>query len=123
MKAKTMFAALAILTTLFGCQPTKNTTLPDELVGVWKTSAPKYAERSLEFTKGSIILGSGKGNFDPHPIANIETIREGHSILYAISHLNSEGQEYTLAFYYDPADGGVIRLKNQKTIVWKKERR
>jgi hypothetical protein len=123
MKAKTIFAALAIFTALSGCQPAKNTTPPDDLVGLWKTSAPKYADRSLEFTKDSIIFGGGKGNFDPHPIVNIETIREGHSILYTITHLNSEGQQYTLSFSYDPAKGGVIRFKNQKAIAWTKERR
>lgn len=123
MKSKKILVALAILTTLLGCQPAKNTTLPDDLVGVWKTSAPKYSDRSLEFTKDSIIFGTGKGNVDTHPIANIETIREDNTILYTISHLNREGHEYTLSFYYDPANGGVIRLKNQKTIAWTKERR
>lgn len=123
MNPSRIFVALAILATLFACQRAKTTTLPDDLVGVWKTSAPKYAGRSLEFTKDSIIFGTGEGNLDPHPIANIETIHEGNSILYTISHLNSEGQQYILSFSYDPANGGVIRLKNQKTIAWTKERR
>ena len=121
MKLKRIFVAFAILAALFGCQSRKNTTVPDHLVGVWKTSAPKYADRNFEITKDRVIFAIGEGKVDIHPVENIEKIDKGKNILYTISYL-IEGQQYRFSLYYDPAHGGVIRFKNQKQITWRKER-
>ena len=126
MKPKPVFLAFAILTIFIGCPSKKDTTVPDELLGVWKTSAPKYADRYFEITKGVMIFDIGEGDVDSSPITSIETVSGGRHTLYTISYQsyqNREGQEYRFSFYYDSAHGGEIVFKNQEDITWTKERR
>ncbi len=114
--------AFAILTTPAACQFRKSTAVPDDLVGVWTTTDPKYADRFLELTKDRILFGTGEGNVDTHPIVNIEQAREEKHTLYTISYATPGGREATFSFYHDPADDGVIRFKNQQHIAWTKAR-
>lgn len=122
MKSRKIFVAFAILTIFAGYQCGKNVNIPEDLIGMWKSSAPKYSECFFELTENTIILGTREKTITTHAITNIKTekISEEKSILYAISYTNQEGQKYKLSFYYDPANGGVIRFKNQQNIVWTK---
>lgn len=52
-----------------------------------------------------------------HCIWNIEQVREGRRTLYTFYYTTEEGLEEKFAFYYEPANGGVIRLKNQKGVA------
>ena len=122
-RAKRLFVAFAILVTLPGCQSRESATVPDKLVGTWKTSAPKYVDRSFEITKNVIVLGTGQGNTDIHSISNIQEARDGEGILYTFSYTNREGQPDRFSFYYDSARGGVIRFKNQQEIEWTRAER
>jgi len=119
----TILLAFAILTTPVACQSRKNTAVPDDLVGVWTTTEPKYTDRFLEFTTGGIFFGTSEGNVDIHPIVNIEHTRENQNTLYTISYATPEGREAAFSFYHDPANDGVIRFKNQQHIAWTKARR
>ena len=128
MRSIQVFLAIALLATVIGCQPQSqsqaaNSTVPEKLLGVWKTSHSKYADRFIEIKKDVIIFGQGGEKIELHALADIHETWEGKSILYTISHLNHEGQRYTFAFYYDPTDGGTIRFKNQPDIIWIKEKR
>jgi len=122
-RAKKSFVAFAILMILVGCQSRESATVPDELVGTWKTSAPKYVDRSFEIRKNVIVLGIGKGNTDAHPVLNLQEARDGEAIFYTISYMNYEGRPDRFSFYYDPARGGVIRFKNQQRIEWTRAER
>ncbi len=119
-RTKGLVLMLTLLTLIVGCQSRKDKNVPDALVGVWKTSTAKYADRFFEITKDVIIFGTGDGNSNLHLIDNIDTLREDQTILYTITYLNPEGQPYNFSFYYDPAHDGVIRFKNQKQIAWTK---
>jgi len=120
MNPTAILLAFALLATTLGCQSAKDNTVPNALVGVWKTSAQKYADRFFEITADQVIFAIGGGKTDSHPIAEIETLREGARILYTITYLSAEAKKYKFSFYYDPADGGVIRFKNQQHIAWAK---
>ena len=111
-----LFIFLIIL--FFGFQCGKNRTVPDHLIGVWKTSEPKYEDRSFEIDRSTITFGAGEGNFDTHSITNIE-VEKGS--LYTISYKDKEEQEFKFSFYYSATDHGMIRFKNQDQIVWTKE--
>ncbi len=118
---KWLLVAFAVLAPLFGCQ-SRNTTVPDGLVGVWKSSAPKYADRSFEITKDSVIIRAGQKTLSTRSISNIETT-SGKNINFNIFLLNQkEGEETEFSFYYDPKNNGEIRLKNPVNIAWTKER-
>ncbi len=113
--------AVAILTVLVGCGRERTQTVPDGLVGVWKTAAPKYADRFLELRKTTISFGTGGQDFYTRTIVAVEKRRQDDNRLYTVFYVNSEG-EYKFSFYYEPVSGGVIRYKNQKSIAWSRQR-
>ncbi len=120
MKSRRILVAFVTLVCLCGCRSVKNKTVPDELVGVWKTSAPNYADRYFELKKDAIIFGTGKGSASVNAILKVEEVREEKEkvVLYVIHYTNEGGKDYLLSFYYDPTDAGRIRFKNQMQIEW-----
>lgn len=123
MTSTRILVAFALLVTVIGCQSSTDNAVPDHLLGVWKTSHPKYADRFFEIKNDALIFGQGGEKIKLHALADIENTRQGKQIFYTITHINHRGQRYKFSFYYDPTDGGTIRFKNQKQIVWTKERR
>lgn len=122
MTPKRLSVLVTILMLLLGCQSRKPTAVPDELVGVWKTLNPQYADRSFEITKTSIIFNTGDGQIDSYPIAAAEQAREGKALLYTILYLSETRQEYRFIFYFESSNAGVIRWKNKRDIEWAKAR-
>ena len=121
MKSECILLALTIFVSFFGCQLKEPATLPDELLGVWKTSAPRYKDCFFELTKDTITFANTDlDNIDVNSISKIEKIHKEKGILYTIHYENREGQEYKFFFYYDPSRGGTIRFKNQEGIEWRK---
>ncbi len=114
---------MVLLATIMGCQSQKDNPVPANLLGVWKTSEPRYANRFFKLTKDAITFGTGGDNVDRYPIASIERTRDEEGLLYNIHYLNREGQQYAFSIYYDSTNHGVIRFKNQKRFTWTRERR
>jgi hypothetical protein len=123
MKVKKVLVIIIYLIVLSTCQCGRKTTVPEDLIGVWETAAPTYADRFFEIRTDEIIFGTGEGKFDTYPITKkkIEKDREEQGTLYIICYKNIEGQEYKFSFYYDPANQGTIRFKNQQEMVWTKK--
>lgn len=114
--------AFIAFTCFFGCQSKDSPTVPGELAGVWKTSAPKYKGCYFELTQDSIIFAnvslSARTN---NSISKIEKLqRSGNQIFYTIHYEDREGLGYKFSFFYDPSRGGTLRLKNQRGVVWRK---
>jgi hypothetical protein len=107
--------AIVALSTFLLRRPT---LLPDELVGVWMTSDPRYQDRFLDISKVTIIFGTGKDNIDTYFISNVEKTVQDKAILYTVHFHNPKGLEDKVSFYYDPQNGNTIRFKNQKQIAW-----
>lgn len=122
MRRTNIVIAVAILAGLIGCGRERTKTVPDELVGVWKTAAPKYADRFLELTRTTISFGTGGQDFYTRTIVAVEKRRQDDNTLYTVFYVDSEG-EYKFSFHYEPVSGGVIRYKNQKSIAWTRQRR
>ena len=122
MKLRTILATFLLLVSTLGCQTERKSTVPDALVGVWNTSAPRYSNRSFQITKSSAIFEHGGGFFDfaAYPITKVEKVEKDARTLYVITFVIPEGLEYEFSFYYSTANGGVIRFKNQKQIAWKR---
>ncbi len=121
MKSARFLAVLALCTLILGCGTKPYSTLPDELVGVWKTSAPQYAGRYFELKRDMIVFGTGGGTASSHVIDRIQEAREGDQTLYTIFY-TEDGTKYHWSFYYDPVLGKSIRLKHQASIVWTRKR-
>jgi hypothetical protein len=105
-------------------QCSKIKTAPEDLIGLWKTSDPKYEDRFLEIDRSTITFGTGGGNSDTHSITSIEIEKgpEAKGNLYTIAY-DKEGQKFTFLIYYHPANQGTIRFKNQDQIVWTREKK
>ena len=123
MKVARVWIIIFCLMVLFLCQCGKKTTVPEDLIGVWETTAPTYADRFFEIKTNEVIFSTGEEKFDTYPISKmkIEENRKEQKTLYIICYKNMAGQEYKFSFYYDSAHHGTIRFKNQSEMVWTKK--
>jgi hypothetical protein len=126
MRSKGILLALVIFSSLFGFQCEESKTVPGELIGVWRTSAPKYEDCYFQLTEDLIIFAN-EAHLDKEDVNRISGIKKtdrGKEVLYAVSYdvyfETKGGQECKFSFYYDPSEGGAIRFKNQLQIEWKK---
>ncbi|MDA2925365.1 hypothetical protein MYX65_12095 [Acidobacteria bacterium AH-259-L09] len=121
MQSRIVPLVFAILATFLGCQVQKDTILPEELIGVWKTAETRYADRFFELKRDLVIFGTGGDNSTAHAVLNIETeeVQEEAKTLYILYYVSSEGQKYQFSFYYHPAQG-VIQFRNQQQFEWTK---
>jgi hypothetical protein len=114
-------ALLAGAVITFGCRHARTTTVPEDLLGRWTTTDPRYKGRYFEFTQsGGMRIGTGDDNVDIYTIWNVESEPEDAFTRYTVTYLNSYVQEYKLLFYYDAFDGGIIRFINQE-LNWTRE--
>jgi len=122
MKVERAWIIIICLMVLFACQRGGRVVVPGDVIGVWETTSADYADRFFEITTGEVIFGTGENTFDTYPISKIKTEKDltEHKNLYIICYKNTAGQEYKFSFYYDPANQGTIRFKNQKEMVWTK---
>ncbi len=120
MKLKRAWILWVFLPVFLGCVPAREITLPDELVGLWKTSTPKYADRYFEFTKKMLIFKVGGAEIGIHQIKDFAKFGDGEDIWYTVTYLNLGGK-YKFSFSYDPANDGVITIANQKGVRWTRE--
>lgn len=122
MKSTGILVASVILVFLSGCGPERTKTVPDELVGIWKTSAPKYADAYIELSRTTITFGAGEAGSYVRTVSSVEKVREGGNTLYTVFYVDAQGVEYKLAFYYEPGNGGMMRWKNQRSIAWARQK-
>ena len=112
-----------IVIALFGCQVRQDKTIPEELMGKWETSAPRYEDCSFELKDELIIFNKGINFVNLNHIKRIERFPDKQRVSYNIIYEDKQGQEYKLAlFYFKTPNGGVIRFKNQKEIEWTKKK-
>ena len=112
---------LTIILTASSC--VSQTQLPDELLGIWKTEALKYKDTFFEMKTGLLVLGTKADEVQSFTITKVERkkLREEEWVLYTVFYQNDRLQKLEFPFYYNPANKGFIRFKNQKNLVWKKE--
>ena len=97
----------------------RNYHLPQELAGEWRSSDPRYADRSFELSQGYLSLGMGEGKATTGLIQEVKVSQESGKTLYAITYREDQ-QVNRMFFYYDSSHGQTIRFKNQPGIVWSK---
>jgi len=125
MKAeRTLVGLLIFLVIILGCESKKIAAVPEHLIGVWGTSDPTYSDRTFEITKYEVIFQTGEQTFDTHPIKRIEMekVPGEEATLYTIHYTNEDGVKYEFSFYYNPVGQGQIRYKNQRQMLWTKQK-
>lgn len=122
MKLKVIFTSIVVLTSISGflCFPKKHTRFPEGLIGTWTTSKQKYRDRFFELTQITVTYGIGKKKTKVYFISSAEKDVQDNNVLYTINYYNTHGILYTRSFYYDARNGGMIKFKNQKNILWTK---
>ena len=122
MKIAGIFLTLVTFVSLLGCLSGGTEDIPTELIGVWKTSAPKYKDCSIELTRNYIVFTNSHvaAHVDTNFVLGIKRAPERGRFSCTILYENIHGQKYKFSFYYKPAEGGLIRLKNQIDVEWRK---
>lgn len=111
---------VTVFTTLAVIYSAKTTPIPDDLIGVWNTSSPKYAQRFFEIKKHVLVFGTGKTMSDYGAISKVNKAVQDKNVLYTIYYESDQGGEQQFSFFYDAIDGGTIKFKNLKQIKWTK---
>ena len=114
--------AIAVLASLWSCKAAEEpVVVPRELIGVWKTDDPRYVDRYFELTVDTITLAMGEDGKKSYPVQKLEKRSDTPGISYALTYRNPiEDVVDTLSFDYEPTEGGAIRFKNQRDLVWRK---
>ncbi len=118
MKCRTFWLLLASLTALAGCNSVEITDLSNDLIGTWKTSEPRYADRFFTLQQTRISFGTGGSDYTIHPISSVEGREEPEQgrVLYTV-YYPLDAQEQLFSFYHYPASQS-IRFKNQDNFEW-----
>jgi len=114
--ALSLAVAWIILSTLIPTF-TRVRVMPDELLGLWTTTAERYADRALEIKKSSLVFHTGDGGVTAHPIQQVSTTARDSLVLYKVDYLVDD-VVYTLSFYYEPGPASTLRFENQQDMVW-----
>jgi hypothetical protein len=122
---RALVTLLIFLIIILGCESKKIAAVPENLIGVWGTSDPTYADRTFEITRNEVIFQTGEQTFDTYSIKSIEMekVPGEKNNLYTINYIDKEGGKFKFFFYYNPAGRGEIRYKNQRQIAWTKEKK
>ena len=91
---------------------------PEELLGVWSTEYPDYADRAFEITDTSVTFFQGEGRSSKHRLVGVEREELPGRVMYTLKH-DLEGA--TVGFEFEYKDPGEIRLINQEHMVWKRD--
>lgn len=113
---------ILIIASIFIFYLKEDEVFPDSLIGRWTTSEPRYKDRFFELSKTTFTYGLGGDKKDVCVISSIEKSVQDNNTLYTINYYNIDGMEFTRSFYYYPANGGVIKFKNQEGIKWTKNK-
>lgn len=103
-----------------GCSQKPVARIPDVLVGTWTTDAPAYRDRYLKLEPDYVIYGLGEErNPNAQRVARVESEQTGLITMYVIYSTDSQGP-HPITLLYDPANGGTVRVKNQKDAIWRR---
>ena len=124
MKKKILLATLIAFSVFLATGCKEKGTIPDELMGEWQTTEPKYEGCYFDVTKLTVAFKPKDAEIYSNIISDVkrEEDPEEDRILYTIFYKDESGKIYQLALYYYPNENGVIRFKHQQKIVWTKRR-
>jgi len=120
IKKPVLLLTVFIVFTAHSCLQTSK--VPDELIGVWKTTDSEYTGTFLELTADKIIIGKKGGDVDAYAIKKIkrEKVKGSEELYFVITYKDLDEKEYKFPIYFNPADGGMIRWANRPKIIWTK---
>jgi hypothetical protein len=120
---KNLIKYLAVLCAIITINCGKITTASDELTGIWKPSDIRYSGSYFEIKKKAIIFQTKDGDSHSYTIMEIkkELLKDKDWVQYTIFYQDIDFRKVEFPFYFRSSDRGVIRFKNQPSLVWKKD--
>ncbi|HYL68453.1 MAG TPA: hypothetical protein VEX69_04745 [Candidatus Limnocylindria bacterium] len=91
--------------------------VPQELIGTWRSSDPRYTDRSLEIDGYTINFGTGNGTVAVGFVRKVDVVPDHNRMLYTISYVE-EGKDEQCFLYYTSGEQKKIFFKNQPTVAW-----
>jgi hypothetical protein len=116
IKLGTLYVFVIIFLSLLGCE--KNIPVPQHLIGEWKTSSPRYADRYLKIAEHLLVFGIGDGEELSQDIEEVTAEEENGETIYTIRYKDLEGEKWSLTLMYSLATR-TFKLKNGNDI-WEK---
>lgn len=112
--------ALFMAAAFFGCG--KINSIPEELLGIWETSEPKYEGTYFELGLNTLTFKDIEGKIVDYMITSIKRKKsKGNDWYeYTLKYKSLETKKMEFSFYHDPAEDGTLRFKNQELVVWHK---
>jgi hypothetical protein len=74
----------------------------------------------MDISQHVVVFASDRGVNVRCRILGLESFLEKGQIVYQLSYQDQYKNDYELYLLYDPADGGIVRLKNQPQLEWKR---
>lgn len=113
-------AAIIIITVFcFACS--SKSSVPTEMIGIWKSVDADSSEVTIEFTPNSIVISSDLGVIE-NMITKIEAQQNQGSdtTLYSVYYSDRNKETNLMSVLYSPEDGGILRFKSQQDMRWKR---
>ena len=93
--------------------------VPQNLVGEWVSSDPRYDDRVFEIDPVSVNFGTPGAKVSVGFIKSVTSEADGPRTLYTISYVVDKLPS-RMSFYYDTRNGESIYFKNRQTVFWTK---
>ncbi len=100
--------------------PGRSDPLPRDLVGVWQTTAPDYADRTFEIAEDALVFRTGPrpSDYEVHLISEVRSSSLDDDVkLYRVTY-GAEDAGGELAFHYHPRPQPQIRFAHQRDMIW-----
>lgn len=98
------------------CGPQRLESVPPDLLGVWRTRAPRYRENFFEVRRDSVVLGVTGLELDVLPILEIDWRSDRKGDVYRFHYLADEGYEDFIVVTRVGTGARAIRLASQADL-------
>ena len=105
-----------------GGDPNADVVLPAELLGIWRTEAPKYADSFFELSAPELVFGTeDRAVRSLHRIDRVTRRTDTQGVLYTIWYATAEDRGSTQPFrLYHDSSAHVLTFHNQLHIPWER---
>lgn len=84
--------------------------LPPELLGVWRTEAPRYRDGHFELRENWVVFGASRFEESTHRIRSVRSSDAGDSTGYRIEYALDDGETALLSLLYTPGRPPQLRV-------------
>ena len=95
--------------TAFACG-SPNDPLPEEVICIWRNSAPGYADNYFEIRRDAILIGIDAYQFKMHQIVSVQSTPSPGLTEFRIEYRADDGEAVPLLLAYTPGNPPRLRI-------------